>query len=298
MRKILLSFLFVLVPLINRGQSTKVEDWPKLIEANRCEEAKKLCTPFLDSEVISEQAEAHKCLSNVVLCGNDIIQLQGDDAGGGTMSGGFKPEAVDAALKHLDMGIQLSPQDLSIHQGRLHLLEVSVRYDDMIRALDESCTTYKGKDALDAWMAYAPELMDLRQYQVGVDFMKVLEKHYPDNPDVLGNIGAFLDLLKRNSEAIPYLQKAAQLAPTDPINAWDLARAYDYADKIELADMWYQKGISLMEDAGQRKQSSCLYAIFVETKLRDRARACVMEKKDCGEDEQKACVGEAEKPAK
>ncbi len=118
--------------------------------------------------------------------------------------------------------------------------------------------------------------------------MKVLEKHYPNNPDVIGNIGAFLDLLKRDSEAIPYLQKAAELAPNDPINAWDLARAYDYSRKTELADKWYQKGLSLDTDTERRKHSSCLYAIFLETKLHDRARACPMEMKNCSQEEQTA----------
>ena len=151
--------------------------------------------------------------------------MQGENSGGGTIAGGFTPEAVDEALQHLNIGIKLAPQDLSIHMGRLHILEVAVRYSDMVKALDESCGIYKGKDALDAWMAYAPELKDLRQYEAALDFMKVIDKHYPDNPDVIGNIGAFLDLLKRDSEAIPYLEKAARLAPTDPINSWDLARA-------------------------------------------------------------------------
>jgi tetratricopeptide (TPR) repeat protein len=287
------SFLFVFllnIPLGLWSQSAKIADWAKLCSTNQCEEAKKLCTPFVESKVVSEQAEAQKCLANVALCGNSIIQLQGDDVGGGTIAGGFKPEAVDEALKHLDLGIKLAPQDLSIHMGRLHILEVSVRYNEMIKALDESCGIYKGKDAVDAWMAYAPELADLRQYQVGVDFMKVLDKHYPGNPDVIGNIGAFLNMLKKTDESIPYLQKAAELAPKDPINAWDLARAYDYAGKIELADKWYQKGISLDTDAERQKHSSCLYAIFIETKLHDRARACPLEKKDCSEEDQKACT--------
>jgi tetratricopeptide (TPR) repeat protein len=291
MRKpLILITLFIILPLSAYCQSAKLADWMKLCKASECEAAKQLCTPFAESRILSEQVEAQKCLANVALCGNDIIQLQGDDEGGGTMAGGFKPEAVDEALKHLNLGIKLAPQDLSIHQGRLHVLEVSVRYDDMVKALNESCDIYKGKDALEAWLAYSVELMDLRQYRVGLDFMKVLEKHYSDNPDILGNMGAFLSMLKRDSEAIPYLQKAAQLAPSDPINAWDLARAYDYAEKIELADTWYQKALSLDTDTERRKHSSCLYAIFIETKLHDRSRACPMEKKDCGEEDQKACT--------
>jgi tetratricopeptide (TPR) repeat protein len=109
-----------------------------------------------------------------------------------------------------------------------------------------------------------------------------------------------LDLLKRDSEAIPYLQKAAQLAPDDPINAWDLARALDYSGKTELADRWYQKSLSLDTDKERRKHSLCLYAAFVETKLKDRPRACSMEKKDCTPEEQTACTAtpDAKSPPK
>jgi len=48
---------------------------------------------------------------------------------------------------------------------------------------------------------------------------------------------------KRDKEAIPYLERAVKLAPYDPINAWDLGRAYDYADEVKLAD----EGIKTVE---------------------------------------------------
>ena len=182
MRKQLILFaIFLSVSLHSNCQKKSISDWTKLIDANKCEEANQLCTAFVDSSITFEKAEAQKCLANVALCGHSIIQLQGDDVGGGTIGGGFTPEAVDEALVHLNLGFKIAPQDLSIHQGRLHLLEVATRYNDMVKALDESCEIYKGKDALDAWMAYAPELNDLRQYQVALDFMKVLDKHYPNN---------------------------------------------------------------------------------------------------------------------
>jgi len=218
-----------------------------------------------------------------------MMMLQGDDAGGGTLGGSFKPEAIDEALVHLNLGLKLTPQDLSIHQGRLHVLEVSGRYLQMSAALDESCSTYRGKEVPDAWLAYSIDLMSLRQYNAGLEFMKVLDKHYPDNPDIIGNIGAFLSSLKRENEAIPYLERAAKMAPNDPINAWDLGRAYDYSGKTASADTWYKKGISLMTDADQKKQSLCLYADFMDRRLGDRVQACDLEKQNCAEDEQTAC---------
>jgi tetratricopeptide (TPR) repeat protein len=289
LRPIFLFAIFLTAISSGYGQAESISEWTKLIRANNCGQAKQLCAKFVDSSNATERAEAQKCLANVALCGHDVVQLQGDDAGGGTMMGGFTSEAVDEALVHLNQGIQVAPQDLSIHMGRLHILEVSGRYSEMVKALDESCTIYRGSGGVQNWLDYSVELMDLRQYEAGLAFMKVLEKHYLDSPDVLGNIGAFLNLLKKTSESIPYLQRAVQLAPNDPINAWDLGRAYDYDGKIELADAWYQKGISLDSDTERHKRSSCLYAIFVETKLHDRARACSMERKDCAVEEQTAC---------
>jgi tetratricopeptide (TPR) repeat protein len=272
------------------GQTEELSDWPRLLSSKKVEDAKALCERYASSKTLSERVEAQKCLANVALCGNNQIMLEGDDAGGGNLRGSYKPEAVDEALKHLDLGIQLAPQDLSIHQGRLHILEASGRYGDMIKALDDSAGIYKGNDALEAWLAYSAELADLRQYQAGFDAMKVIERYFPNSPDVIANLGAFLTLLGRTKESIPYLEKAAQLAPQDPINAWDLGRAYDYDGQITLADTWYKKGIAIDSDAERVKRSRCLYAVFVEKKLKDRARACTLQKQDCEADEQTACA--------
>jgi tetratricopeptide (TPR) repeat protein len=284
------SLAVILAALPCAAQSANLSDWPKLIDRNDAKGAKELCSAFVGSKDIAQQVEAQKCLANAALSGNGVIMLEGDNAGGGNIRQGYKPESVDEALVHLNAGLKLAPQDLTIHMGRLHVLEVSGRYAEMVEALDESCTLYTGKDVPDAWLAYSPELNDLRQYEAGLEFMKVLDKHYPKNPDILGNVGAFFSDLKRPKEAIPYLEEAAGLAPMDPINAWDLGRAYDYTDQLELADKWYQKGLSLMKDPDQHTQSLCLYARFIETKLHEGKRACGLEKKNCSADEQTACT--------
>ncbi|MGO8759246.1 MAG: hypothetical protein ACLQG3_14090 [Terracidiphilus sp.] len=272
------------------AQSGNLSDWPELIGKCEVDKARALCSGFVDSKEIAQQVEAQKCLANVALCGNDTTLLEGDDSGGGSIRGGYKPEATDEALLHLNNALKLAPQDLTIHMGRLHVLEVSGRYDDLVKALDESCATYHGREVPQAWLAYAPELMDLRQYRAGLEFMKVLNTHYPNNADIVGNIGAFLALLARDPEAIEYLKKATDLAPKDPINAWDLAREYDYAGQTALADQWYGKALSLMTDTAQRKESSCTYAEFIEKKLKDRPRACTLQKQSCPAEKQTACA--------
>jgi len=272
------------------AQSGNIADWPKLIKNKDADAARTLCTSFENSKVLAEQVEAEKCLANVALMGADTVRLEKDENGQVVMFDEYIPEAVDDSLSHLNRGLQLAPQDLSIHQGRLHVLEISRRYDQMVKALDESCTTYKGKDVPDAWLAYSSELLNLSQYQSGLELTKVLDAHYPNNPDILGNIGAFLSMLKRDPEAIEYLKRATDLAPKDPINAWDLGREYDYAGQDALADQWYQKAISLDTDPDQRKKELCTYAGFVEKKFNDRSRACAVEKQNCPAEEQTACT--------
>jgi tetratricopeptide (TPR) repeat protein len=229
-------FGILLASVVCHAQSGKLSDWPNLLKKNEVKAAKSLCNGFVDAKDVAQQVEAQKCLANVALCGNDIVQLEGDASGGGNIHGSYTPEAIDEALAHLDIGLKLAPQDISIHEGRLHLLEVSGRYTAMVKTLDESCSIYKGDDAPDVWIAYSSELADLRQYDTGLAFMKVLDAHYPNNPAILGNIGAFLSYLKRDAEAVPFLERAAEMAPKDPINAWDLGREYDYTGQTALAD--------------------------------------------------------------
>jgi tetratricopeptide (TPR) repeat protein len=278
------------------AQSGNISDWPNLIKKCDVKTVKPLCESYVDSKDLAQQAEAQKCLANVALCGHDVVQLEGDEAGGGNIHGSYTPEAVDEALTHLNLGLKLAPQDISIHEGRLHLLEVSGRYSEMVEALDDSCSIYEGKDAPDVWLAYSAELSDLRQYNLGLAFMKVLNSHYPNNSDILANIGAFLSYLKRDDEAVPYLQKAVEMAPKDPINVWDLGREYDYTGQTALADKWYQKGLSLLTDPDQKKESQCLYAQFIEKKQNNRSRACTMERQSCDAEARTACAPPA--PAK
>ena len=271
------------------GQEATAEAWQKLIDANDKGAARSLCTGWLKSADFHVRTEAQKCLANVALLGNDVVVLQRNDVGGGYMGSGYKAEAVDAALVHLNEALQLSPQDLSVHQGRLHILEVSNRYDEMAKALDESCATYHGPDSLQDWLPYISELFDAGQLHAAVELLKVLDKHYPNNHEVIGNFGAVYSMLKEDDKAIVYLQRAVELAPNDPIDTWNLGRLYDFTGNTKLADRWYQKSLTLDQEPDQKKQNLCLYGEFVEKKLTDMKRACELQKANCKTAEQTAC---------
>jgi len=260
------------------------------LKDGKCEEARTLCTGWMTSKDNAKLVEGHKCLANVALCGNgDVVTLQANDQGGGTLASAYKADAVDEALGHLNQALTLAPQDLSIHHGRLHLLEISSRYSDMVKALDESCSIYKGSEGAEPWLDYTSELFDDKQFRASLALLEVLDKHYPDSHDVLGNIGAMHLMLREDQEGITYLRRAADLAPKDPIDAWNLGRAYDYSEKLELANEWYKKALTLDPDSARRQQNTCIYAGFVENKLRDSKQACELQRANCPEDKQPAC---------
>jgi len=269
----------------HRQEATKIKDaeWHALIDRGDKEAARKMCSPWLDSDDPLKRAEAHKCLANVELCGESIVSLQGNEAGGGSLGAGYKPEALEKALAHLEQALKLSPQDLSIHQGRLHLLESAGRFGEMAKALDESCTIYKGQDSLEAWLAYTAELFEAGQYHGDLALLRVLEKRYPPSHDVLGNIGAVLAVLKEDKDALGYLHKAVEMAPTDSIDNWNLAREYEFTGNVELAEEWYQKALKLDKDRDTLREKSCYYGGFVEKGLHDMKRACQLQKANCAE---------------
>jgi tetratricopeptide (TPR) repeat protein len=282
----------VVMALFLCGVSSSAQDlrsWPKLLDENHKEEARKLCEAAAKSSVVADEVEAEKCLANVALCGNSVVSLQKDDEGdGGSLSSSYTSEAADEALTHLNRGITLAPQDLSIHQGRLHILEATNRYDEMAKALDESASIYKGKDAPDVWIVYTAELFHLGRLRADIQLLKILDRHFPNNHEIIGNLGGVYSMLKDDANAVPYLRRAVALSPNDPVDNWNLARELDYSGDIAEADAQYQKALSMpIEDAPIDRQ--CLYAKFVTTKLKDRQRGCAMEIKNCAKGDLDGC---------
>lgn len=272
----------------------KLSDWMHLIQSQKCQQAKKLCTPYAHAGSIAKQVEAQKCLANVSLCGADVVHLQRGKGKTVYLSDSYIPAAVDASLKHLNIALKLAPQDITIHQGRLHILEIAGRYKEMAKALDQSCSIYKGKDAPNVWLAYPEELESQGHYKAAMQLTAVLYKHYPNSSDIVANMGAFMAVYGNLSAAIPYLLKAVKLAPNDPINTWDLGRAYDLTNQIQLANHWYQKGLALQKGKSTYKASSCIYGHFVGKKLHDKTRACQLETANCAAKDRTDCP----KPAK
>ena len=281
-----------LLELVGVGatQSSTSEDWKDLLQQGKCKKARALCSPWIHAPEIARQVEGRKCMANVALCENPGgIALTRNDAGGAEMGSEFTPQSVDEALMHLNVALKLAPQDVSIHKGRLHILEVSSRFSQMAVALDESCRIYKTKDGALEWLDYTAELFEAKHFRGALELLLVLEKHYPGSHEVLGNIAAVHMAQGEFDQGLSYLQKALKIAPDDPIDVWNVARAYDLAGKTEQAEQWYPKALALDPDESRRKANTCLYAEFVEKKLLNAARACELQRENFPAIEQTAC---------
>ncbi len=176
------------------------------------------------------------------------------------------------------------------------MLLTARRYDRAIAALEDSVATYRGTDALDAWIAYSQRFFEASRLEEGLAFLRVLETSYPEDHRVVANVGAFLGLLERDDAALRYSRRAVELAPGDPLNNWNLGRLYDYTGELPLADRYYGEALRLTEATENASVYACLYADFVQEKLGDAERACRLRRGSCPEDLSVKC-GPAQKPA-
>jgi tetratricopeptide (TPR) repeat protein len=264
------------------------KSWIALCDQDKSAELPPLCQPWLTSPNRLLVAEGHKCLANFELAGARTVRIDGDKSGG-VLAGGYHGPGVDAALTHLDAGIAASPDDLSIHQGRLHVLEASGRFERMSAALEQSLAVYRGPDARKAWLAYTFELEEDRQLESDVAFVRVLLKRYPEDHEVVGNLGAVLQELGRTDEALTFLRRAVALAPEDAYDNWNLGQALINSD-LAAAEASMRKGLARAKEE-DRAGMSCKLGHFLEEKRGNPTEACALEKRGCEKDDRSACKG-------
>ncbi|MFC6645630.1 tetratricopeptide repeat protein [Granulicella cerasi] len=258
----------------------EAKQWHELSDKKQTAAAKKLCLGWESSGTHAQQVEAEKCLANLALAEGKAVQLKGNDVGGGTLGDGFKPEAVNVALVHLNKGIALEPKDLTLHKGRLFLLGLSGRYAEMAAALEDTLNKLPEPEYLPDWLRYTAQLGASGDAQGGLKLLAVLDKHFPNSHEIIGNTGTMYDIQGLWPQGIPYLKRAAELAPKDPIDTWNLGWAYAHVHEPKLADEWMQRSIALPNDDGT-DQRKCLYARFVGSELKQKARACTLESQSC-----------------
>lgn len=143
-----------------------------------------------------------------------------------------------------------------IHTGQETNIEVRMGYRSggiLSASRLQHKTPKQARKALQA----AQKAHQKRDWETSIGYLKEAGQLDPDNFDVAGNLGAILLQLKRDEEALPYLEKASRIDPTDSQNNLNLALYharkgnYEVAEALARAGMRSepnsQRGLLLME---------------------------------------------------
>ncbi|MBW2273947.1 MAG: tetratricopeptide repeat protein [Deltaproteobacteria bacterium] len=248
------------------------EYWAPLVTTGRFEEARVLCTPWLEKQEPSYRTEAHKCLANVAIADDSLPVPAPDPRGGRPQGPRVGAEGVDLALHHYDQAILLTPSDRDAHIGRADVLILGGRYDAAIESVEQSLERFTTRADLDAFLLLTARFRMMNRNEEAFEFLRVLETVHPLDHRIVANLGAFHSILGRNDEALEYAQRAVALAPDDPLNRWNLAQLYDRRSEFELADKSFRQALDLLQDTDP--EALCRYADFIADRLDDPNRAC------------------------
>lgn len=259
----------ILLIIIGYSDSAVAQDspftrdmWDPIAPAGELEQAKELCTNAVGHPDVNSRSEAHICLFNLAISQASGPLLIGTGNGGGFIREAFAGPELETALTHLDSARALTPLDLSIHQARQHVLLRATLYNEALLALDDALEALDV--LLNTWFDYTAYYFDDGRFEDGLSHLRILESHYDEDPRLVADIGAFLTLLNRDDEAEPYLTRAVELSPNDPINVWNLARFRFYMGQLDDADALYQRALELDSDWAINFGGFCVYADFLD----------------------------------
>ena len=255
--------------------------WAVLIATGLDDEARALCTTWLEHTDPGYRIEAHKCLANVEMAAGRLTGAVTLAPGASQLQPRNEPAAVEKALAHYDAAIAISPLERQAHMGRIDVLILSGRYRDANLALDETLTAFDSRRELEHWFKLLGRFQALGKHQEGLAYLEVIEKHHPLDHRVISNLGAYYAMTGRREKALEYAKQAVVLSPDDPINRWNLARLYDHAGQLELANRAYIEALALFQD--EDPKAKCDYAEFLSDRVGDTRRACEFARERCSD---------------
>jgi len=89
----------------------------------------------------------------------------------------------------------------------------------------------------------AQKAHEKRDWEAAIAYLKEAEISDPDNFDVSSNLGAIYLQLKRDEEALPYLEKARKIDPSDSQNNLNLALYHARKGNYEVAEVHARAGM-------------------------------------------------------
>jgi tetratricopeptide (TPR) repeat protein len=263
--------------------------WVPLVTGGRFEEARVLCTPWIEKPDPGFRAEGHKCLANVTIADASLPTPESDPRGGRPRGPRVSAEGVDRAVAHYDAAILLVPGDRDSQIGRADVLILGGRFEEAKQSVEESLQQFPSRGDLDAFLLLTARYRLMNHNEEAFEFLKVLERQHPLDHRIVANLGAFHSILGRDDEALEYTKRSVALAPDDPLNRWNLAQLYERRGELELADTSYRKALDLLQDTDP--DARCRYAEFIAARLQDPERACDYALLECPSHFEQHCEG-------
>jgi tetratricopeptide (TPR) repeat protein len=253
--------------------------WVPLVTTGQHDEAKSLCSNWLNERDVGQHSEAHKCLANIAIAEARLSTPPALEPGATNLRPLVSKAGVDLAVRHYESAIEATPLDTDAHLGRMDILILAARYREANDALEQTLSAFSSRSELNTWFKLLGRFQRLGAFEEGLAYLKIIEKHHPLDHRVHSNLGAYYAIIGDHDQAIAYSKRAVSLNPDDPINKWNLARMYDYRGDLQSADTVYQEALALF--AGSDPQASCDYAEFLVDRLHDSDRACKYARSSC-----------------
>ena len=142
---------------------------------------------------------------------------------------------LEAALRAFRVIAAANPED---HAARLRIAELHARMGDHYRAESVYRSLWlEDPDSAQAALGVASALSARREFADAIDVLETAEKRAPQNAELLAALGRAHEELGHSGRSIPYLQRAASLAPNQK-NLSRLKRTRKvYDHRIDLAGL-------------------------------------------------------------
>lgn len=270
---------------------SKARKWKLAIHSKHYDQARTLCESWLGPKNSARvKAEAHKCLANVELASSTgTAPLGTSDIIVGPRPPWYLDPGAGRAIKHLTDGIELSPDDITIHQGRLHIVSYSRYRNELPQYLKLTLNAYPRREGLHHWLAYCEELETYKDFGLMMEFLRVLEERFPHEAGVHARLRDLFSETEKDDEALSHAKRAIELDPKDAENVWQLGMIQRRLDDLAAADSNFGRAIQLQKDPERQEYYACNHALFIREKLKNYARACDLERRACPLGIDKSC---------
>jgi len=153
-----------------------------------------------------ELREIHDKLEGIIW--QDVISIFQTQS-----SKGLKNQ-YDEKIREIDKEIKSNPDKFNLYISKISILLYYEQLDDVLNLLEEMLEMFP-ENEIDIMMKKASVLKRMREFESGLDIIKILIGKYPKNNDLLNYKVYWLQYLNRKEEALELIQDLVDAVPNN-----------------------------------------------------------------------------------